>query len=74
MDIFETEILLHIETGAVRRNTITPDQCFRFHDGFSEADQDAGWKQVGTYGAGCTEEDISAGIEHAKATYCKAIR
>ena len=69
MPIVDTEILLNLHTGAVRRNSITPDQRFRFHDGFTEADQDAGWKQISTFGMGCPEEDISAAVEQPRAIY-----
>lgn len=71
MGIRETETLLNLKTGAVRRNIIGPDERFRYHDNFTEADADAGWKQVGNYSAGFTEEEIVAGIEQAKAIYFK---
>lgn len=66
-----TEILLNLSTGEVRRNAVTPDQYFRYHDAFTPADQDAGWKQVAIYSAGVPEDEIAINIEQAKAIYLK---
>ena len=66
MTVRDTEILLNLKTGEVRRNVITADQRFRFHEGFTEADMDAGWKQVSTFGAGCSEDEIAEAIEKFK--------
>ncbi len=71
MEIRDTEVLLNLKTGAVRRNIIGPDQRFRYHEGFTEADQEAGWKQISTFSSGYPEEEIAADIERAKAIYLK---
>lgn len=72
MTVRDTEILLNLKTGEIRRNVVTADQRFRFHDGFTEADQEAGWKQISTFSEGCAEEDICQSIEKSKAIYMKA--
>lgn len=71
MKILDTEVLLNLKTGEVRRNSIGPDQRFRYHSGFTEADQEAGWKQISTFGAGSSEAEIAASIEQSKAIYLK---
>jgi len=71
MTIRDTEICINLKTGDVRRNSITPDQRFRFHEGFTEADQEVGWKQISTFSAGCSEDDICVAIEQSKAIYLK---
>lgn len=71
MAIRDTEILLNLKTGEVRRNSITADQRFRFHDGFTEADMDAGWKQISTFSAGYSEDEIAEAIEKSKTCYLR---
>jgi len=65
----QTEILLHLKTGDVRRNLITTDKVFRFHEGFTRADSEAGWKQVVCFGSGTSEDDMTAEIARIRAIY-----
>ena len=71
MPVRDTEILLNLNTGEVRRSLIAPDQRFRFHNGFTESDMEAGWKQIGTFSAGYTETEIATAIKQSKAIYLK---
>lgn len=65
----QTEILLHLKTGDVRRNLITTDKVFRFHEGFTRAESEAGWKQVVCFGSGTSEDDMTAEIARIRAMY-----
>lgn len=65
----ETEVLLNLKTGEVRRNRVEPEKRFRFHEAFTREDADAGWKQVATYSPDFSEEALSEDIEHTKAIY-----
>lgn len=69
MAITETEVLLNLNTGEARQNVITTDKAFRFHDGFTESDREAGWKQVANLGSGCSQDDIDEQIAQARAIY-----
>jgi hypothetical protein len=55
----QVEIHYHSDTEQVRSYALAVDEMpLRFHAGFSQADSDAGWKQVVAFDAG-TDEEIS---------------
>ena len=72
MPVTETEILLNLSTGEVRQNVISTDKAFRIHDGFTEADREAGWKQVGNLGSGYSQAEIDAWIADIKTLNLKS--
>ncbi len=66
-----TEFLLHLPTGAVRQNEINHAQTFRYHDGFTRADEAAGWKQVVCFGANTPAGDMAKEVAQIRAIYLK---
>lgn len=64
-----TEILPHLPTGEVRQNAISHAQTFRYHDGFTRADEAAGWKQVVCFGANTPADDMTEEVARIRAIY-----